>query len=154
LPVTTPPRQTPKLVAAGLALSPYEAAHDYSSTEPRRRMLWLEFETAPDDDADTYFCRVLAYAPDPMLLQEDEQVAIPDEPPLPTPAEVLRVIVPHQPADRAGLRAMQALRPAAPREPGDEVVHYLVPLPPNVDATNPRLFGLFVYELRVGHDES
>src|SRR6186713_45009 len=39
LPISTTPLQTPKLVSAGIALSQYSAADDYSSTEPRRRML-------------------------------------------------------------------------------------------------------------------
>ena len=59
LPITTPPRQTPKIAAAGVALSPYTPAEDYSSTDPRARMLWLEFTTPPDDPKDTYFARVL-----------------------------------------------------------------------------------------------
>lgn len=44
LPVAVAPTQTPKLVSAGIALSGYEAAPDYSSTAPRKRMLWLEFD--------------------------------------------------------------------------------------------------------------
>ncbi len=36
LPVTTPPWQVPRLVSAGIALSPYQAAADYSSTESRQ----------------------------------------------------------------------------------------------------------------------
>jgi hypothetical protein len=30
--------------------------------------------------------------------------------------------------------------------------HYLLPLPPGLDAESPELFGFFAYELRVGHD--
>ena len=152
LPITTAPRQTPKVVSAGIALSPYTPADDYSSTERRARMLWLEFATAPDDPGDTYFARILGYAPDPMLIDPNEEVPMPAEPSLPIDAESIRVIWPGQPADRAGLDAMQALIPATPENPDDPVRHYLLPLPPGLDASNPRLFGFFVYELRVGHD--
>ncbi|MFY2559935.1 hypothetical protein ACN469_20105 [Corallococcus terminator] len=154
LPITAPPRQTPRLVAAGIALSPYEKADDYSSTEGRRRHLWLEFEAAPDDPDDLYFARVLAYAPDPLLLHEDEEVRAPPEPGLPIDPETIRIITPGQPGDHAGLDAMQALIPATPREPGQPVRHFLLPLPPGADPASPRLFGFFVYELRVGHDAS
>ena len=152
LPITTPPRQTPKLLAAGVALSPYVTADDYSSTEPRMRRSWLEFEAEPDDRGDLYFARVLGYAPDPILLDQDEVVPAPEEPPLPIDPEAIRVITPGQPADRAGLDAMQPLIPATPRKAGEPVRHYLLPLPPGVDPSSPRLFGFFVYELRLGHD--
>ena len=154
LPITTPPHQTPMIVAAGIALSPYTPADDYSSTDRRVRMLWLEFATAPDDSGDTYFARVLGYAPDPMLIDPDEEIPVPAEPLLPIDAETIRVIRPGQSADRTGLDAMQALIPATPENPGDPIRHYLLPLPPGLDASNPRLFGFFVYELRVGHDAS
>ena len=154
LPITTTPRQTPKIVAAGIALSPYTPADDYSSTDRRVRMLWLEFARAPDDSGDTYFARVLGYAPDPMLIDPEEEIPVPAEPLLPIDAETIRVIRPGQSADRAGLDAMQALIPATPENPGDPIRHYLLPLPPGLDASNPRLFGFFVYELRVGHDGS
>ena len=49
LPITTPPVQVPHLTSAGIALSEFRAADDYSSTDPRRRMLWLEFESPPAD---------------------------------------------------------------------------------------------------------
>jgi hypothetical protein len=44
LPVTTPPTQPPKLVSAGIAMSPYSRAQDYSSTDVRQKCLWLEFD--------------------------------------------------------------------------------------------------------------
>src|SRR4029077_14194109 len=37
LPITTPPSQVPKIVGAGIALSPYERTKEYSATFPRRR---------------------------------------------------------------------------------------------------------------------
>lgn len=96
VPVTTPPVQVPRLVSAGLALSPYVPADDYSSTEPRRRELWLEFEAPPADPNDQFFVRVLATAPDPLLTAED--IAEVPEPPLQRPSHRR---APHHPGRRA-----------------------------------------------------
>ena len=95
LPITTPPAQTPKIVSTGIVESPYVAAPDYSSTSLRDRFLWIEFD-APIADAsdDTYFGRVLAYGPDPLLaarLRPPEHA--PDaapEPPLAIDPEAVR----------------------------------------------------------------
>lgn len=148
LPATTPPRQVPKVVAAGHASSPYVRDEAYKETSPRRRMLWLEFERPPLDERDTYFVRVLAHAPDPMLLPQTEPVADPPsydkdvvEP------ELVRLITPGQADDFAGLAAMQRLIRSE-----HSAVHYAVPLPANVDPSSPELFGFYTYELRVGHD--
>jgi hypothetical protein len=145
LPIAVPPAQTPKLVSAGLALSPYRRAEDYASTEPRDRMLWLEFDRPPDNyPNDDYFARVLSYAPDP-LLTGGVDVNVPPEPPLPVDPEPIRVIRPGQSDDRAGLDAMQRLIPTtSPR-------HFLLPLPPGMTSQSRELFGFFVHELRVGH---
>lgn len=70
LPVTTPPSQLPRLVSTEIALSPYVAADDYSSTESRSRLLWPEFEQPAFDPQDAYFLRILANAPDPPLTDE------------------------------------------------------------------------------------
>ena len=78
LPATTPPTQVPRLISAGIALSPYVHSDDYSSTDARRRMLWLEFDRATDDLQDFYFARVLRAVPDPLLLNSDN--AVPEEP--------------------------------------------------------------------------
>jgi len=43
LPIAARPMQTPRLASAGIALSPYAPAADYSATTPRQRALWLEF---------------------------------------------------------------------------------------------------------------
>jgi hypothetical protein len=146
LPITTPPAQTPKIVGAGIALAPYERAPDYSSTEPRERRLWVEFEKPPENPADTYFGRVLAYAPDPMLAR-GAAAEPPAEPPLPVDPELLRVIHPGQSDDRAGLAAMQQLLPTtSPR-------HFLLPLPPGLQEDSRELFGFFVYEFRLGHHQ-
>jgi hypothetical protein len=149
LPITTPPAQMPRLVSVGIALSPYERSADYSSTEPRRRMLWLQFDADPEDPDDALFARVLRAVPDPLIAgsRDDE---VPDqpvslEPPLPIDPEHTRVIVPGQSDDRAGLGAMQRLIP------GDTPGHYLLPLPPGVSEGDPALLGFFTYELRYGH---
>ncbi|HEX7840234.1 MAG TPA: hypothetical protein VF469_22305, partial [Kofleriaceae bacterium] len=146
LPVATAPAQVPQLVSAGIALSQYQRAADYSSSDPRQRMLWLEFaEAIADDGQDAYFARVLAYAPDPLLSFSHTGQPTPQDPPLPVPPEPIRVIVPGQSDDRSGLSAMQPLiRSSSTR-------HYLVPLPPGVDAESLLLLGFFTYELRVGH---
>jgi len=145
LPVTTPPSQLPRLISAGIALSPYVAADDYSSTAARNARLWLEFAEKPADDEDAFFIRVLASAPDPMLTED--VVPDPREPPLPIEPEWMRVISPEQPRDDNGLRAMQRLEPTGS-------VHYLLPLPDGLNEVSPELLGFFVYEVRIGHSES
>ncbi|HEY8755591.1 MAG TPA: hypothetical protein VIN65_04475 [Candidatus Dormibacteraeota bacterium] len=148
LPVTTPPAQVPQLVSVGVALTPYKRSDDYSSTEQRRRMLWLQFDSDPADPDDALFARVLRCAPDPLLAGNND-VRVPDqpvEPPLPIDPEYTRVIVPEQSDDRAGVGAMQKL--IRGNSPG----HYVLPLPPGMHDTDPRLFGFFTNEFRVGHD--
>jgi len=149
LPITIPPRQIPKVVSAGIALSPYTIGEGYASTGDRRKMLWLEFEEAPVDDRDAYFVRVLAQTADPMLLQSYQ--------PLPELSgyqqwsldpELTRVISPGQADDFAGMTAMQQLVPAQ-----DSDRHFLVPLPPGTYPDSPELFGFYTYEIRVGHDK-
>lgn len=144
LPIAAPPTQTPKLASAGVALSKYVRTDDYSSTEPRDRMLWLELTEPIENPADTYFVRLLSYAPDPMLTR-GASVEVPPEPPLPIDPEEIRVIRPGQSDDRAGLGAMQPLIPT------ESSVHYLVPLPPGLTRDSRELFGFFIIELRVGH---
>ena len=61
LPIAAPPTQTPRLVSAGVALARYERDDLYSTTEVRTRLLWLEFEAAPENPADAYFGRVLSF---------------------------------------------------------------------------------------------
>ena len=147
LPVTTPPSQVPQIVSAGIALSEYVKAEDYSSTDPRSRMLWFEFAAKPVDPKDSYYVRVRALGPDPMLLGD---LVPPDsqETSLALDPEWMRLITPGQLPDENGLNAMQPLSAssAAP--------HYLVPLPSNLQDSSPELFGFFVYEIRIGHTES
>ncbi len=147
LPVTTMPAQVPRIASAGLALSKYERSDDYSSTEARRKYLWLEFEQPIRDPNDEYFIRFLGYAPDPLLSDNRlETFTPPGETPLPIDPELIRVIPPGATDDHAGLSAMVRLQQA-----GNSKVHYLVPLPAGMNSDSPELFGFFTYELRVGH---
>jgi hypothetical protein len=145
LPVTTRPSQVPKIVAAGLALSPYARDADYASTEDRMKAVWLEFDRVPDDPEDQYFARLLAMAPDPVLTETVSDVPDIDEPPLPIDPEPMRRITPGQGDDHAGAAAMQPLLPTS------SPVHFLLPLPPGLTSDSPELFGFFTYDFRVGH---
>jgi hypothetical protein len=145
MPITTPPAQVPQLVSAGLALSQYQRDTSYSRTEQRQRMLWLEFDAPPENPADSYFGRVLAEAPDPVLTRDFPELPEAVEPPLPIDPEPIRVIVPGQSDDEAGLGAMQPLLPT------DSPRHFMVPLPAGLTADAADLFGFFTYELRLGH---
>jgi len=148
LPVATPPRQVPALVSAGIALSPFVAAKDYSATNERERHLWLEFAEPPADPGDAYFARILAIAPDPLLVGLDAGIPTVPEPPLPLEAEWIRKIVPGQSADASGRFAMP-VRLAGARDGR----HFLVPLPEGLDPEAPELTGMFTYEIRVGHGD-
>jgi hypothetical protein len=145
LPITTPPAQVPKLVSAGIALSAYVRSADYSTTDPRQRVLWLEFDRAPDNSRDSFFGRILAYAPDPMLTIPEGDPAETAEPPLPVDPELIRTIIPGQSDDGAGLGAMTVLIPS------DSPVHFLLPLPSGTPSDAPELLGFYTYEFRTGH---
>jgi hypothetical protein len=100
LPIAARPVQTPSLVSAGVALSPYEHDDRYTLTQRRRRMLWLEFSEPVLNPADAYFCRVLAHSVDPLLTRiPPEPPPGPDEPPLSIEPELIRVITPGQSDD-------------------------------------------------------
>jgi hypothetical protein len=172
-PIASPPRQMPKVVSAGVALSPYMREEPgYSSTEPRRRALWLKFEEPIADPNDRLFARVLAYGPDPLLSGDITHklfppqilgdkfdprsyaehtplpgTSEPDPPQLPIDPELIRVIVPNQPEDSSGLDAMLELTPDA------SGTRFLMPLPPGVEPDAPELFGFWTYEIRVGHKD-
>lgn len=147
LPITTPPSQLPRIVSAGIALSRYERAGDYSSTRARERMLWFEFADAPHDEGDEYFVRILGYAPDPLLTElTPRPFPAAAEPPLPVDPESMRKITPGQPHDDHGLDAMTRID-ESPRSKK----YYLMPLPEGLNEASPELFGFFVYEVRVGH---
>ncbi|MGB0514704.1 MAG: hypothetical protein ACPGJE_07680, partial [Wenzhouxiangellaceae bacterium] len=147
LPVATRPTQVPKVVSAGIALTEYQPDDEYSSTGPRVKRLWLEFDQPLADSRDAYFVRPLYRTPDPMLLPDWEPVRDPDViDPVPVDPELTRVITPGQVQDLSGLNAMQRLEPA-----GNSNRHFMVPLPPNTDPNSPELFSFFTYEIRVGH---
>lgn len=145
LPVTTPPTQVPRLASAGIAMSPYRHDEGYTTTLPRTKMLWLEFASPLEDNQDRYFCRVLKYAPDPLLLADQYDFPDSEEPSIPLDPEDIRRIVPDQSIDFAGQDAMQPLIPTS------SPLHWGLPLPPGLTDMNPELFGFWTYEFRVGH---
>jgi hypothetical protein len=155
LPKAVRPTQTPTIASAGFALSPYQPSPDYSSTAPRQRSLWIEFEEPPNDPADTYFARVLAYGPDPLLAfgpatSPDALAQDIGEPPISVDSEPMRLITPGQTADKSGLDAMVQLIPAN-TPPNVKPRHFLLALPAGVADDDPQLFGFWTYEFRVGH---
>lgn len=159
LPVTNVPKQVPKIVAAGIALSPYQHNPKYSETAVRERYLWFEFEEPIADPNDTYFARVLAYAPDPLLTfpNPDQVEVIPEDPPLAISPELIRVVTAESINDNAGIDAMQEMMAETP-DPAHPMVklspvHFLLPLPPGLHGESNDLFGFFTYELRVGHTD-
>jgi len=116
-------------------MSPYVHPLDYSSSEARTRFLWLEFDSPPLDPRDRFFARVLRNAPDPLLSDLGDLVTTTLEPPLPIDSELVRKVVPGEATDAAGLTVMQTLVKS------DSDLHYLLPLPPGVTSTSPKLFG-------------
>jgi hypothetical protein len=152
LPITLPPRQTPKLASAGLAESPYIADAQYASTEQRQRSLWLEFDSPPADQNDQYFVRILGYGPDPLLVSYPSDLPAQTEPQLPIDPEWMRLIAAGDSNDDAGMGAMSLLNGAtAPLGASGQPVHYSVPLPDTVSPADLELFGFWTIELRVGH---
>jgi hypothetical protein len=152
LPITLNPRQTPRLVSAGLAESQYVADAKYASTEQRQRALWLEFDSPPADPNDEYFFRVLAYGPDPLLVSQPSDLPAQSEPPLPVDPEWIRMIAAGDTNDDAGVGAMTELSAAkAPLNPLGHAVHYLTPLPDSISPSALELFGFWTIELRAGH---
>lgn len=150
LPISTAPSQVPKMVSVGLALSPYE--HDkenYSYSVERKKYLWLEFEEPPADPKDTYFARVLAYAPDPYLCRVDQDLIenMDEDLPFGLNEEKIRKIIPGMENDFSGVGLMQELIP----ESEDNPKRFLLPLPEGLHSDSDELFGFFTYEVRVGH---
>ncbi|HEX8031886.1 MAG TPA: hypothetical protein VF491_25645, partial [Vicinamibacterales bacterium] len=147
LPITTPPAQVPKILSAGIALSPYVRNEAYSATEPRQRQLWIEFAEPVKDPQDSFFARVLAISPDQLLSRNHaDLLAAPEEPMLPIDPEHIRVVSEGATNDLAGLNAMQ---PMEKSKTSDR--HYLLPLPPGLHAEADEMFGFFTYEFRLGH---
>lgn len=147
LPTVLNPAQVPKIKSVGFAFSLYERAKDYSSTEARKRYLWVEFEHPIENPDDTYFCRMLANAPDQLIASNDsDQFLAPEESGLSINPEVIRQIIPGQSDDKAGIGAMQPMEKAT-----DSDTHYLLPIPPGIHHESAEMFGFFTYEFRVGH---
>lgn len=150
LPITIIPHQVPKLVSAGLALSPYGYDREhYQFSEVRSKYIWLEFDSPPTDPEDTYFCRVLASAPDPYLCRMDMELvsSLNEDLPFNLNPEEIREIIHGMSNDFAGIGVMQEMIP----ENGTDSKTFLVPLPNGLHADSDELFGFFTYEVRVGH---
>lgn len=148
LPIVTPPTQVPKVVAAGIALTPYDRDAEYAVTSPRIKSLWLEFAEPLADSRDAWFVKPLTSTPDPMLLPGVEPIADPVlVEGVPLDPELVRVITPEQVQDLSGFLTMQRLEPSANSDR-----HFLLPLPPNTDPGSPELFSFYTYEIRAGHD--
>src|SRR5260370_36120807 len=98
------------MVSAGIALSPYVRNKTDSETEPRRRFLWIEFDAPVRDPKDTYFARVLSYAPDQLISNNSPELLIAlDEPSLPLDPKQIRVITPNQSNDDAVLDSSEPM---------------------------------------------
>jgi hypothetical protein len=148
LPVAISPSQVPKIISAGIALSPYQHTDDYSSTIDRQRALWIELAEPVENPDDDYFVFVKGYSPDPILIPGQNPVADPKENvPFISP-ELIRVITNGESDDRSGLNAKQLLLQST-----DSPTHFMVPLPPGLNLSSKELFGFFVYELCVGHSK-
>ncbi|REG90364.1 hypothetical protein [Algoriphagus antarcticus] len=149
LPTVLAPIQIPKLVSVGIAFSPYERTDDYSSSEARKRYLWVEFDQPIDNPDDTYFCRMLGNAPDQLIaINDGEQFIPPEEAPISLDPEITRQITPGQSDDKAGIGAMQPMIQAT-----DSDRHYMMPIPPGLHAESAEMFSFFTYEFRVGHGQ-
>jgi hypothetical protein len=149
LPISIPPTQIPALASVGLALTPFTAGDGYASTSARSRSLWVELtQPLANPAGDAVFARVLAHGADPLLYEATPSQATvqPVEPPLAIDPELIRTITAASSDDRSGLSAMTMLEPAS-----DSNVHFLLPLPPGVDPSDPDLFGFYTYEFRIGH---
>ncbi|MDQ6812287.1 MAG: hypothetical protein M3040_00895 [Bacteroidota bacterium] len=150
LPITVKPHQAPKLIGAGIALSPYIRNANYSSSEARRRYLWLEFEKGPEDANDELFTRTLAYAPDQLLSNNNPSLwRLEKDTPFNLDPEFIRVVIPKINIDHNGLKAMQQMTKS--KDPDRHF--YLLPLPPGLHSESPQLFGFFTQEFRFGHSE-
>jgi hypothetical protein len=147
LPIAIPPTQVPAVASVGLALSGYEAGPLYASTEQRQRSQWIELtEPIANPAGDALFARVLAHGADPLLYFAPPLAPPDSNPPLPLDPELVRIVIPDDTDDRAGLNAMTQLIPSSTSN-----VHFLLPLPPGMGSDDPELFGFWSYELRVGH---
>ncbi|MDO9376545.1 MAG: hypothetical protein Q7T76_19120 [Ferruginibacter sp.] len=150
LPVTSNPNQAPRLIGAGVALSPYIRNEVYSYSEPRKRYLWLEFDEAPKDPNDELYARMLAYSPDQLLSNNNPSLwPLLKDAPINLDPEFIRVITPEMGVEHNGLKAMQ--RMIKSKDPSRHF--YLLPIPPGLHAESPELFGFFTQEFRFGHSD-
>jgi hypothetical protein len=149
LPITSPPQHMPRLVSAGIAESPYVADSQYTTTEPRQRALWLEFDRPPPDTNDEYFYRILGYGPDPLLVSEPSDRPAHTEPPLNLDPEWIRMIAAGDSNDDAGVGAMTQLTAAT--GPAGPSLYYLLPPPDSLPPSALELFGCWTIEIRDGH---
>ncbi len=151
LPITIIPKQLPKLVSTGVAMTPYSYDEQgYRFSDERQKYIWFEFEEAVADSMDTYYARVLSYSPDPYLCRVDEELIthISKDLPLQLNDEKIRTIIPKMEYDNAGVGAMQEMIKETD-ETGKKI--YLLPLPTGLHPNSDELFGFFSYEIRVGH---
>ena len=147
LPIAVPPAQVPAIASIGLALSPYQAGPLYASTEQRQCSLWIELaEPIANPVGDALFARVLAHGADPLLYLAEPEAPADSSPALSLVPELVRVVIPNDTDDRAGLTAMTELTPSSVSN-----VHFLLPLPPGMNTDDPELFGFWTYELRICH---
>ncbi|MEP6682865.1 MAG: hypothetical protein ABJA35_06380, partial [Parafilimonas sp.] len=161
LPITDPPSQVPEIVSVGLALSAPDNDeqlfnNQYAETSEQIKYLWIEFAEPVENPDDAYCARLLAYAPDPVLSEHDDNVQKElDEPALNIEPEIIRIIRPKQVIDNSGIDAMPALAGAtADVDPeGKGVRHFLLQLPDGLNVDSPELFGFFTYEFAVGHTD-
>ncbi len=152
LPITIIPKQIPKLISAGIAMTPYSAdPAKYTFTDHRQRFLWLEVDEPPLDPNDTYFARVLSNAPDPLICDLNQKLLTydPVDPALSIDEEKIRTIIPGMNNDFAGIGAMQEMLRGD--DDSGKSNFYMLPLPPGMHADSDELFGFFSYELRLGH---
>ena len=150
LPVTVKPHQSPKLIGAGIALSPYVRNSAYSSSEARQRFLWLEFDKAPEDPNDELFTRFLGYGPDQLLSNNNPSLwKLEEDLPINLDPEFIKVITPFTGIEHSGLKCMELMTKS-----NDVDRHfYLLPLLKGLHPESPELFGFFTQEFRFGHSD-
>ncbi|MEO6931147.1 MAG: hypothetical protein ABI151_05930, partial [Chitinophagaceae bacterium] len=102
LPVTTKPSQVPEIVSVGFAFSDADQEdtlfnNQYAETSEQLKRLWVEFAEPVENPDDTYFARILAYAPDPAIAEYDQDVSREmDEPAINLDPEIIRIVRPEQ----------------------------------------------------------
>jgi hypothetical protein len=147
LPIAVPPSQIPEIASVGLALSPFTNGAGYATTAARTKFVWIELkEPIQNQSGDALFARILTHGADPLLYDVTPSTYNQENPALVLDLELMREIIPGESDDRSGLDAMSLLEQAS-----DSQRHFLLPLPPGFDPSDPDLFGFYSYELRIGH---